>query len=149
MNIFEALREDHQKQRTLCELLTKTAGDSTGRRELFERLKRELETHAAAEERNFYSPLMDHDLTQDIARHSVAEHEELDSLVEELEETPFDSPGWLTTAKKLAHALTHHLDEEEQEVFQLAGKALSEHQKTSLADAYREHLESLQTVAAE
>jgi hemerythrin-like domain-containing protein len=137
MNIFEALREDHQKQRTLIDILTKTHGDSEGRRELFDRLKHALEIHANAEERYFYVPLMKHDLTQEKARHSVAEHHELDELIEELESTDMSSPGWLATAKKLGDRLIHHLDEEEHEVFQMAGKALSETQKKELAKSYR------------
>ena len=136
MTIFEALRADHETQRTLADLLTKTKGDSDGRNELFARLKRELEAHAGAEERYFYVPLMEHDLTQEKARHSVAEHKELDDLVEKLEEYDMSGAQWLQTAEELAHLLTHHLDEEEQEVFQLAGKALSEAEKTSLAGEY-------------
>lgn len=31
--IFEEIRKDHEKQRTLLDLLTKTSGDSEGRRE--------------------------------------------------------------------------------------------------------------------
>jgi len=143
MNIFEAIREDHDKQRTLVDLVTKTHGDSEGREELFARLKDELIRHAKAEERHFYAPLMKRNLTQDKARHSVAEHHELDELVEKLEETEFDSPGWLPTAKKLSALLNHHLDEEEREVFQMAGKALSDEEKESLAVEYRKQMDSL------
>lgn len=141
MNIFEELRADHQKQRTLVDILTKTHGDSEGRQEIFDRLKHELQIHAAAEERNFYIPLMEDDLTQEKARHSVAEHHEIDELIEELETTDMSSPGWLASAKKLGELVTHHLDEEEQEVFQLAGKALSEKQKSALAKSYRQSME--------
>ena len=81
MNIFEALREDHQTQRSLADILIKTSGDSDGRAEIFAKLKAELSAHAAAEERHFYVPLMRDDMTQEKARHSVAEHHELDLLV--------------------------------------------------------------------
>ncbi len=136
MTIFDSLRDDHQKQRTLVDLVVKTTGDSDGREELWERLKRELEAHAGAEERYFYVPLMEHDLTQDKARHSVSEHKELDDFIEQLDEYEMSGSQWLQTAKELAHKLTHHLDEEEQEVFQLAGKALTDGQKESLAKEY-------------
>ncbi|ASK35727.1 hemerythrin domain-containing protein [Alloalcanivorax mobilis] len=140
MTIFEALRADHDKQRTLLELLVKTHGDSEGRDELFEKVKTELSAHAAAEERALYIPMMEVDLTQEKARHSVAEHHEIDELLETLEETDFSSSAWLSTAKKLQHLVTHHLDEEEQEVFQLAGRALPEQQKTSLARTYQKEM---------
>lgn len=141
MNIFEALREDHEKQRTLIKILVKTHGDSDGRKEIFAKLKDELNRHAAAEERNFYVPLMQHDLTQEKARHSVAEHKELDDFIEELETTDPSSSGWVATAKKMADRLIHHLDEEEHEIFQIAGKALTEKQKTDLAQDYKEMME--------
>tara|TARA_A100001391_G_scaffold108388_1_gene72799 strand:+ start:19872 stop:20315 length:444 start_codon:yes stop_codon:yes gene_type:complete len=140
MNLFEALRADHDTQRTLLDLLVKTHGDSEGREELFEKVKKELSAHAAAEERALYVPMMEQDLTQEKARHSVAEHHEIDELVEELENTDFSSPGWVATAKKLQHLVTHHLDEEEQEVFQLAGRALDEQAKTRLAGTYQEEM---------
>ncbi len=135
--IFEALRADHDTQRTLIDLLTKTEGDSDGRRELFDRLRAQLRAHAAAEERYFYVPLMEHDLTQDNARHSVAEHKELDDFIEQLESYELSAPQWLITARDLADRLTHHLDEEEREVFPVAGKALSDDEKLELATDYR------------
>lgn len=137
MNIFEALRADHEIQRDLADRLLETEGDSEERRELFDRLKVELEAHAGAEERYFYVPLMEHDLTQDKARHSVSEHKELDDFVEQLEEYDMSGSQWLQTAKDLVHRLTHHLDEEEHEVFQIAGKALSERDKQSSGEEYR------------
>jgi hemerythrin superfamily protein len=144
MTLFEALREDHDTQRTLLGLLIKTHGDSDGREELFEKVKKALTSHAAAEERALYIPMMELDMTQEKARHSVAEHHEIDELVEELEDTDFSSPGWLAAARKLHDLVTHHLDEEEQEVFQLAGRALSDDAKARLADSYREEMAAAQ-----
>ena len=141
-DIFAALREDHDIQRRLVDLLVKTEGDSEGREELFQRLKQNMTHHANAEERHFYVPLMEHDLTQEKARHSVAEHHELDELIEKLEDTDFSSPGWLRIARQLEHDLIHHLDEEEHEVFQMGGKVLTEQEKSSLADDYRAHMSS-------
>ena len=48
------------------------------------------------------------------------------------------SSAWLVAAKKLHHLVHHHLSEEEHEVFQLAGKALTEGQKESLAKQYND-----------
>lgn len=141
MTIFEAIRSDHETQRTLIDLVVKTEGASDGREELFERLKRELTAHAAAEERYFYVPLMEADLTQEAARHSVAEHKELDDFIEQLEGYDMSGPQWLQTARELAERLVHHLDEEETEVFPVAGKALTDAQKNSLADEYRSDME--------
>ncbi|MGH1504089.1 MAG: hemerythrin domain-containing protein [Acidimicrobiales bacterium] len=139
--IFEAIRDDHETQRTLGKLLLETEGASEGRKELYAKLKAELIAHAAAEERYFYVPLMERDLTQDAARHSVAEHKELDDFIEKLDEYDMSSSQWLLTARELVDRLEHHLDEEETEVFPVAGKALPDEHKSELAAAYRADME--------
>ena len=136
MNIFEALRTSHDTQRGLANSLIMTSGDSKERNLLFKELKDELAAHAAAEERFFYVPLIAHDMTQEPSRHGIAEHHEMDELVEKLEEIEFSSPAWLKVAKELHHKVHHHLEDEEQGIFQLAGKVLTEAEKISLAKDY-------------
>ena len=136
MNIFEALRESHQTQRELGEALLKTSGHSPERRDLFERYKNELFAHAVGEDRYFYIPLMMNDAGLNITRHALAEHHEMDELLEELTELEMSNSGWLNKAKKLVDTVLHHLDEEEHGFFQQAGKILSDKEKTSLAKQY-------------
>lgn len=138
--IFEVLRGDHEVQRGIVERLAKTQGDSPERRRLYAELKAELSAHAAAEERCFYVPLFAHDLTLSKARHSVAEHHELDELIEALDALSFGSSGWLNQAHSLFERIEHHLREEEREVFQLAGKALADADKLRLAKAYQREM---------
>ncbi|UBZ06000.1 hemerythrin domain-containing protein [Salegentibacter mishustinae] len=143
MNIFEALRQEHEIQRNLVAKLVETHGDTQERKKIFEQLKHELKIHADAEERHFYIPLIKKDLTQEKARHSVAEHHEMDEIIEQLEDTEMDASNWLKIAKELEHKVIHHLDEEEQEVFQMAGKALTDNQKTSLASDYNKEIKKM------
>jgi hypothetical protein len=135
--IFEALRESHDQQRTLAEQLIQTSGDTAERRELFDLLKNELFAHAVAEDRYFYIPLMMTDSGLNISRHALAEHHEMDELLEQLTETELSSPSWLAIAKKLSETVHHHLKEEEHGFFQQAGKILDDKQKESLAKKYQ------------
>ncbi|RBP52778.1 hemerythrin domain-containing protein [Arenicella xantha] len=137
MNIFEKLREDHAHQRKIMEALIDTSGDTKTRARLFSELKNNMANHADGEERYFYTPLIAIDLTQEKARHSIAEHHEMDELVEAIEDTELSSPSWLATCKKLKHQLFHHLDEEEKEIFPVAGKVLSDNDKKQLAEQYK------------
>lgn len=146
MNIFEALRQSHELQRDLAAQLLKTSGDTPERNNLFHNYKTVLAAHATAEERHFYIPIMDDDSGVEAARHAIAEHHEIDELIEQLEDTEPSSSSWLTVAKKLADKVHHHLEEEEQRFFQMAGKILSEKQKTGLVKPYLEEYEKgLQT----
>ena len=136
MNIFEALRESHDRQRTYAVALVKTSGDTPERVEAYKQLKSELQAHETAEERHFYIPLMEFDNGVDLSRHAISEHHEMDEMMEELDETEMSSPAWLATAKKLSEKVHHHLKEEEQKFFQMAGKLLDDQQKETLARQY-------------
>ncbi|MHC8295037.1 hemerythrin domain-containing protein [Pseudomonas sp. LB3P58] len=136
MNIFEALRESHDRQRTYADALIQTSGDTPERVEAYKQLKSELQAHETAEERHFYIPLMEFDNGVDLSRHAISEHHEMDEMMEELDETEMSSPAWLATAKKLAEKVNHHLEEEEQKFFQMAGKLLDDKQKETLAGQY-------------
>lgn len=145
LNIFEALRESHERQRVLYRQLVETSGDTLERHELFEQLRTELLAHELAEERHFYLPLMELDAGVDLSRHAIAEHHELDELVEALEDADPATPTWLPLAKKLAEKVEHHLQEEEHKFFQMAGKLLTDKQKMQLAKAYLTTYEEAKT----
>lgn len=99
MNIFEALRESHDRQRRYADALIQTSGDTPERVEAYKRLKSELQAHATAEERHFYMPLMEFDNGVDLSRHAISEHHEMDEMMEALDATEMSSPSWLATAK--------------------------------------------------
>lgn len=145
--IFEALRESHELQRTLALQVLETSGDTPERQALFKELREELAAHARAEDRHFYVPLMQHDTGIDLSRHAIAEHHEIDELVEDLEQADPSSPGWLATAKKLSEKVHHHLEEEEHKFFQMAGKLLTDRQKTALARDYRQDYDAAKAMA--
>lgn len=141
MNIFEALRQSHERQRELCTQLLQTSGDSPERHEIFDALKIELYAHSVAEDRYLYIPLMFNDTGLDITRHALAEHHEMDELIEQLEETKFSNTGWLAIAKQLTEKVHHHLKEEEHGFFQQAGKILEDAEKEKLAKKYLQEYE--------
>lgn len=141
-NIFKALRKDHDKQRDLLNKLLKTSGDTKTRHAFFFKLKDQLQAHAKYEERVLYKPMMDIDNTQEKARHSIAEHKDIDDLIEKLEDTDMSSPSWIATVKDLEHQVLHHLKEEEQEVFKSAGHAFSESEKVRFAKDYNEGMQA-------
>ncbi|HSW17096.1 MAG TPA: hemerythrin domain-containing protein [Ramlibacter sp.] len=143
MNIFDALRASHKTQRELSARLVSASHGHADREQAFQDLKAELAAHETAEERAFYVPLFDHDETVDPARHGIAEHHEMDELIEELEKLKNGSPEWTELVGQLVHKIDHHLDEEEGKFFQAAGRVLSDEQKLELAALYREEYDRL------
>ncbi len=136
MKIYEAIKVDHDIQRGLCDKIVKTSGASEERKKLWVELKKELEVHAVAEERHFYSPLIDTDKMQEDARHGMAEHHEMDELIQELDDTDMTSPHWLATVQKLVEKVEHHLKDEEKDFFKKAKDVYSENEEAALAKDY-------------
>lgn len=136
--IYDALRESHETQRSLCTRLVRTGAKNPQQRlELFRTLRKELAAHAAAEERYLYVPILMYDMGLNSARHALSEHHEIDELVEDLGKLDPAGEAWGDKAKALTHQVRHHLKEEETKFFQVSGKLLTATQKTQLARQYR------------
>ncbi|GAB2802272.1 hypothetical protein GCM10027040_32780 [Halomonas shantousis] len=141
MTIFEALQADHDKLRALLDRLVNTAA-GTERTDCFCELKILLMKHLNAKERALYAPMLEFDLTQRKARQCVAQHNEIDELVEALDSANLHSDEWLASAQQLRHWVIRDLDDEAQEVFALAGSSLSEQQQTSMAKRYLREMQA-------
>lgn len=116
-DIFERLKRDHDKHRKLLDQIMDTTGDSDDRNALFEELTMELKGHAAAEEQALYSTMLRKPPTTDETRHSVAEHHEIDEMLNDLAATDMSSGAWLTKFKEFDHRYRHHIEEEEEDHF--------------------------------
>lgn len=147
--IFDALRESHATQRSLCRKLLRATHLNGRRGEILKDLRIELAAHAAAEERFLYAPILISDMGLNSSRHALAEHHEIDECVEDLSKADEKGESWLTKAKKLSHQVHHHLREEEKKFFQISGKILSEMQKTKLAKQYLKDYTRMKRVLAE
>lgn len=138
MDIYQRLEKDHDTQRALFKKLMDTSGDTEERKDLWRKLKVELEAHASAEEQTFYAALMEKPDGSDKARHSIAEHKEGADLVDEVDNADMDSPAWKQHFKKLKDAMVHHVDEEEEDVFPKARKLIDPGRATELARKFDE-----------
>ncbi|MBE7366283.1 hemerythrin domain-containing protein [Ramlibacter pallidus] len=142
MTIFQALLADHETQRALSARLQEKLPVEE-RQKVFEELKRELAAHETAEERCFYVPLFEHDQSVDLSRHAIAEHHEMDEMVEDMDEADPHSAEWQEGLRKLLAKVEHHLKEEEEKFFPQAGEVLSAEQKEDLGRAYQEEFAAM------
>lgn len=143
MDIFQALLQSHERQRAISKRLLADIGDPGRRKQAFEELKAEMAAHETAEERAFYVPMIEHDETVDESRHAIAEHHEMDEMVEDLAKCEEGSAEWLETMGKLVHKVEHHLKEEEQKFFPAARKVLHAQQQQELGVLYVQEHERL------
>ena len=71
----------------------------------------------SAEEQALYSTMLRKPETTDETRHSVAEHKEIDDLLNDLAATDGAAREWPEKFEHLRERYTHHIDEEEEENF--------------------------------
>ena len=80
MNIYEAIKADHDEHRRLLNDLAETSGDSLKRRTLWTKFYYDVKAHAAAEKESLYAELIPTVDGQPEARHSVHEHQQLERI---------------------------------------------------------------------
>ena len=136
-NLFAALRESHELQRSLLRRLLRSQPGTRTRLDLFTACRLELAAHEAAEERFLYVPILLDDMGLNSARHALHEHHEMDELVEDLHKADAEGGQWLAVARKLSEKVHHHLREEEKKFFQVTGRILDDKQKQLAARKYR------------
>ncbi|WP_102224245.1 hemerythrin domain-containing protein [Acidimangrovimonas sediminis] len=136
-DIYAEIKADHDRHRALMKTIAGTEGASDARREAWREFYYDIKSHAAAEEETFYSKLMEKTWGQDAARHSVEEHAEMDDLLDALNEMDMSSSGWLNKFHTLQHDYTHHMDEEEDEIFTRARKVIDDSQVGAYGDRFR------------
>ncbi|MXO60072.1 hemerythrin domain-containing protein [Altererythrobacter salegens] len=135
-DIFARLKQDHERHRDLLDRLAQTHGETAERRELFEEFTLEAKAHAAAEEQALYSTMMRKPPATDETRHSVAEHHEIEEMLNDLAATGMATGAWLAKFKNLEERYRHHIDEEEDEHFPDFEKMLTDEDRAFMRSVF-------------
>jgi iron-sulfur cluster repair protein YtfE (RIC family) len=132
MDAFELMMNDHRKVSEIFDRLE--SGEASLRRELFPRLKQELDVHAHVEETIFYPALKEREGTRDLATHAYSEHNEVKQMLDELQAglDGTDNAAWGAKLRKLRQSVEHHVQEEEGKMFTQARAALEGEQIAQL-----------------
>jgi hemerythrin-like domain-containing protein len=139
MNAFQLLKEDHKKVDGLFQQLESTTERAVKtRQELFGKLKEELDLHTDIEEKIFYPAIKQAHETREITLEGFEEHHVVKMLLKELDDMSVDSEQWTAKLKVLKENVEHHVEEEENEMFQKARQVLSEEEIDNLGTQMEE-----------
>ena len=144
MDIFDRIKHDHDTLRDLLERIEdpdKASGEKDSRRAVFDEFQRELWAHGKVEEAVFYAALAKHRDAKAETMEGLNEHHMINGLAEELNAMPADSGAWTAKMQVLGELLRHHLDEEEDELFEEAREALADERADELGRLYDERKE--------
>jgi len=132
------LKKDHDEVKKLLKDLDATTDRAVKtRQDLFGRLTFSLTVHEQMEEAVLYPALKEHAETKDIVLEAYEEHDVVDTILAELERTPFDDETWKAKLTVMRENLLHHIHEEEDEMFGHVRKLFDEQTLESLGEQMR------------
>jgi len=132
MDAFNLLKTDHRKVAELFDELE--SADGKAKLQVFEQIKTELELHTHIEEKIFYPALEKPRETHDLTLEAYEEHDVVKKLLQQLSRARTANDEWEAQAKVLRENVEHHVEEEENELFEKAEAALGEERIEALGD---------------
>ncbi len=133
MDLYQLIRQDHQKIKRLFERLAQSDRGSPSQMRLFAELKHDLELHAELEEQHFYPALQRHDEAKDLVEEALEEHDEVKEALEDLDRRNKEDESWAERIAELQEDVEDHVEEEETEIFPVAQKLLDSAQAEAIA----------------
>ncbi len=130
---FDILKQDHDKVRDLFEQIEEDE-EGEKREELFAVLRSEITGHLALEEKFFYPVLEQSEAVRDKALESYEEHNVAKTVLGEFSGLDREDERWDAKLKVLQEIVSHHLQEEEKNIFKMAKKALEPDQIKQITD---------------
>src|ERR1044072_7144473 len=130
MDAFELLKADHKKVSGLFDELEAATGKA--KLSVFAQIKTELELHTHIEETIFYPALEKPEETHDLTLEAYEEHKMVKTLLSKLSRGRTANDEWQAQAKVLRENVEHHVEEEENELFDKAAEALSDEEIEAL-----------------
>ena len=116
MDALQILEQDHRKVKILFREV-KDANDPGKKKELFDKIDGELETHTHIEETVFYPAIEKEEALKEMVAESLEEHREAKTLIKELEDLEAEDREFDSKLAELIEAVEHHVEEEEGEMF--------------------------------
>ena len=138
MLIYDVLKNDHVRIKSLLDEIIGLNEDASPRRtELIDRLRNEFIPHARAEEAVLYNSIRSIETAKDTIMHSYEEHIAAETLLRTLQVRDKVDMDWVKTAKKLRTALSNHIEDEENRIFNVAQQLFTNQEATVMAEAFQ------------
>jgi hemerythrin-like domain-containing protein len=135
------LKQDHEMVKDMLSQLEKiAAGEATDEQrseQLLREIEAELRVHSQVEEEIFYPAFKEATADTDDVKlyyEALEEHHVVDLVLPEIPESPAGTPDFAAKVKVLKDLVTHHVKEEEGQLFPKAKRALGKDELERLAD---------------
>jgi hemerythrin superfamily protein len=137
---IQLLKDDHQTVEKLFSRFEEAGPDANQeKREIRDRIVKELSIHAHVEEVVFYPATREaRGEGEEMVQEALQEHAEAKQLLKELSTLEPEDGRFDQTMKQLIGDVRHHVEEEENEMFPKVNEALSSQELSELGDRIQE-----------
>ncbi|HEX4949921.1 MAG TPA: hemerythrin domain-containing protein [Blastocatellia bacterium] len=116
MSALELLKADHEKVQALFEQVKATEKERQ-HKQLYKKIKMELETHMYIEEKVFYPTLKKQEEFKDQVLEAMEEHLQVKTLIRDMDRLADGNERFAAKLQVLMDNIEHHVEEEEEELF--------------------------------
>ncbi|MEW6442623.1 MAG: hemerythrin domain-containing protein [bacterium] len=149
MDLLQAIQKDHEELKGILEKLKKTTnGGSKQREDLFAKLKKEITPHMEAEEKAYYPVLKEKKGAREKVLESVEEHHVTKTVLKELEKLSRADEQWPAKLSVFKELVEHHIEEEEDSIFELTRELMEEEQLEEVLASFTEQKEKVRSKMA-
>lgn len=131
MNGLELLKEDHHKVQELFGQVRATDNERQ-RKQLYKKIKTEIETHTYIEEKVLYPTLKKYEEFREMAFEAIEEHLQVKTLLRDMDRLSDGSERFEAKLMVLIESVDHHIEKEEGEMFPDMERRFSEEQLEEL-----------------
>lgn len=137
MDILKLIEEDHKKtMKGLVELEETKERDTAARKKTWTMLEQDLLAHMKGEEEILYPALQGE--IEDKILEAIEEHQLVKMASSVLDETPASDKRWLAKLKVIKENIEHHIEEEEDEIFEAAKEKFSKDKLDEMGKRFEE-----------
>lgn len=139
MQVFEFIKSQHEEiKEILEEMADSKPSQKKTRQKLLERLKKLLLPHHEAEEEYLFQILFQESDETLPLYEGIEEHRAVQYVLKDLENTSPDDDAWEGVCLVLKEMTEHHIEEEEEKVFELAKEVIDRTRAKSIGERFEE-----------
>jgi hemerythrin superfamily protein len=134
--ILNTLEREHAEVSALMQKVLSANDPISTAEEHYPTIRRKLLLHARAEQAVLYSACEKRAQTSSMMPISIGEHAELERLLGQLDRLPVDSQAWLEEFRRLEQTVRHHVEQEENLLFDRCQDAFDNQELRQLDKEY-------------
>jgi hemerythrin superfamily protein len=134
--ILNTLEREHAEVSALMQKVLSANNPAATAEEHYPTIRRKLLLHARAEQDVLYAACEKRPETASMIPNAIGEHAELERLLGELDRLPVDTQAWLDEFRRLEQSVRHHVEQEENFLFERCQEAFENDQLRELDDQY-------------